>query len=83
MNKLKEIFTSKQCPDCHTPLRIIKRSGIKMWVCYSCQGVWFDRNELQKLFGGNNKSGPDDSLPCFGSEDTRSSVSNVISFQKA
>jgi len=36
-----------ECPDCHKDLCEIRQSGVAIDVCIACQGLWFDRGELE------------------------------------
>lgn len=38
-----------QCPKCEVELLTKTRSGVEIDQCPSCQGVWLDKGELEKL----------------------------------
>lgn len=51
--------TSMQCPKCsgHTLIeKTTKVAGLLLDRCNNCQGIWFDRNELQELLSADNLS---------------------------
>ena len=39
------------CPVCRTPLLVVEYRGIELDYCVDCRGTWFDREELDLLFG--------------------------------
>lgn len=42
-------MTSLTCPKCQSPMRSYERSGVTVDQCSSCQGVFLDRGELERL----------------------------------
>lgn len=42
-------MTALTCPKCQSPMRSYERSGVTVDQCTSCQGVFLDRGELEKL----------------------------------
>jgi Zn-finger nucleic acid-binding protein len=38
------------CPRCEKPLEPIQRNGLKIDVCKSCHGAWFDNSELAEIW---------------------------------
>ena len=42
-------MTGLMCPKCQSPMRSYERSGITVDQCTSCQGVFLDRGELERL----------------------------------
>lgn len=51
----KEICHMK-CPKCGGDLKEVVFRGIKIDKCNSCNGVWLDNGELEKLAGPEEKS---------------------------
>ena len=39
------------CPKCGSDLREITFRGVKVDRCFSCEGVWLDKGELEALAG--------------------------------
>lgn len=39
------------CPDCARPMATRTHAGLRLDVCESCKGVWFDNHELQVIWG--------------------------------
>jgi uncharacterized protein len=37
------------CPNCTSGMNEINRNGVKIDICPTCQGVWLDRGELNKI----------------------------------
>lgn len=47
------------CPKCIGKLEEIDIHGVKIDVCNSCEGIWFDKNELEEVLNSdilNNKT---------------------------
>jgi len=40
------------CPKCKAPMMIVEYEGVELDYCAACEGVWFDRDELEQLFEG-------------------------------
>ncbi len=40
---------SLKCPACHHPLQLKYLDGIELDCCQHCNGIWFDKNELDYL----------------------------------
>lgn len=41
---------SKLCPKCvNMPLKIADRKGVEIDYCPTCNGIWLDRGELNKI----------------------------------
>jgi Zn-finger nucleic acid-binding protein len=38
------------CPSCEKPMEPLKQDGIKIDVCKSCRGAWFDNSELAEIW---------------------------------
>lgn len=43
------------CPKCRTPMGLTTLMGIAVEKCPSCEGVFFDRGEIEKLVRRNVK----------------------------
>lgn len=43
------------CPNCQTGMKEITREGVQIDMCATCQGVWLDRGELNKLLELNRQ----------------------------
>jgi len=41
----------KICPRCNRNLYIVERGGLKLDTCPTCEGIWFDKSELDELMG--------------------------------
>ena len=52
---IKEVCFMK-CPKCGGDLNEVVFRGIRIDRCKSCQGVWLDNGELEKLAGQEEKS---------------------------
>ena len=37
------------CPRCHTNMKKIKKNKVTLDICSSCQGMWIDKGEIEKL----------------------------------
>jgi uncharacterized protein len=37
------------CPKCGLPMHLMKLQGVDMEVCFSCNGVFLDKADLEKL----------------------------------
>lgn len=37
------------CPACRIPMIVVERNKVELDCCTSCQGVWFDKGELELL----------------------------------
>ncbi len=48
LKKLKDLHYMK-CPKCGLDLHEIKLRGVDVDVCFSCNGVFLDRRDLEKL----------------------------------
>lgn len=42
------------CPKCHIKLKEFSFGALKLDKCDSCNGVWFDKNELKKVIDGRD-----------------------------
>jgi Zn-finger nucleic acid-binding protein len=40
------------CPRCRKPLQIVKLGGVNVDLCRVCEGIWFDKEELARVFEG-------------------------------
>ncbi|RMH69083.1 MAG: hypothetical protein D6675_13765 [Gemmatimonadetes bacterium] len=38
------------CPCCHQPLKPVEHSGLRLDICKTCKGVWFDQIELAQIW---------------------------------
>jgi Zn-finger nucleic acid-binding protein len=38
------------CPDCAGPMRMASHGGLRLDICQTCQGVWFDHDELESIW---------------------------------
>ena len=38
------------CPECATPMRVESHAGLRLDVCRTCKGAWFDHHELQAIW---------------------------------
>jgi len=45
------------CPKCGMHLQEIAYRGVAIDKCFSCNGMWLDEGELEKLGGGNGEPG--------------------------
>ena len=45
-----------RCPKCGHELQVIKYRGIEIDRCFTCNGVWLDDGELEKLTGEEGSS---------------------------
>ncbi|MGV8123005.1 MAG: zf-TFIIB domain-containing protein [Candidatus Xenobiia bacterium LiM19] len=43
------------CPRCMDRMKVIDYQNVKVDVCTKCRGIWFDRYELAKTIGSNDK----------------------------
>ena len=41
----------RKCPKCQLPMWPMELQGVKVDLCTGCQGMWFDRGELEKASG--------------------------------
>jgi Zn-finger nucleic acid-binding protein len=41
------------CPDCARPMSVESHAGLRLDVCKSCKGIWFDHHELETIWGGS------------------------------
>lgn len=39
------------CPVCKVPAYVVEYQGVELDICGECQGVWFDRGELNLVLG--------------------------------
>lgn len=39
----------RTCPRCQTPLQTADSKGVLVDLCASCQGLWLDRGELNRV----------------------------------
>jgi Zn-finger nucleic acid-binding protein len=47
-----------KCPKCGMDLHTVAKGVVDIDVCFSCQGVWLDKGELESLIAhGSEKSG--------------------------
>jgi len=48
-----------KCPRCNIVMKKIKKADVVIDVCESCNGMWLDDNEIEKLvkIGGKKKNG--------------------------
>lgn len=42
------------CPKCQSPMRSYERSGTTVEQCTSCQGIFLDRGELERLMAAED-----------------------------
>lgn len=40
-----------KCPICRVPGFVVEYAGIELDLCASCNGIWFDRGELELVLG--------------------------------
>lgn len=40
------------CPVCQKQMSVVNKDGLKLDVCKSCKGVWFDNHELVQIWNG-------------------------------
>lgn len=38
------------CPRCKVDFRAVKVGGVELDLCEKCEGIWFDANELDRVF---------------------------------
>ena len=43
---------SRSCPRCNTPMVLLTKKNIELDACPQCMGIWFDKDELDKITGG-------------------------------
>jgi uncharacterized C2H2 Zn-finger protein len=43
-----------ECPRCETKMRKIKKHDVILDVCKTCNGMWLDDNEINKLIALTN-----------------------------
>jgi rhomboid family protein len=43
-----------KCPVCKVPTFVVEYLDIELDLCPDCNGVWFDRGELELLLGSDN-----------------------------
>ncbi len=48
------IRSRKKCPRCSSRLYMIERGGVRLDHCWDCNGIWFDKNELDELVDEEN-----------------------------
>lgn len=41
-----------KCPVCRTVTFVVEYDGVELDFCPDCRGAWFDRGELDLVFGG-------------------------------
>lgn len=46
-----------KCPDDGSSLYIFNHRDVEIDICKTCSGVWFDRNEIEKIRRGGNDGG--------------------------
>lgn len=46
------------CPNCQIGMKEITRESVLIDICPTCQGVWLDRGELNKLLTLNREEEP-------------------------
>ena len=49
-----------ECPRCNAPMIIVEHNHIELDHCLSCQGIWFDGEELELLFSSLDLEDVDD-----------------------
>ncbi len=54
--ELKELHWMK-CPKCGQQMEEIEMSGIMVDICLSCEGIYFDKGELEILIESQKPSG--------------------------
>lgn len=47
-------MNSLMCPKCQSPMRSYERSGVTVDQCTSCQGIFLDRGELERLIAAED-----------------------------
>jgi uncharacterized protein len=47
------------CPECSLPLESTNIGDVELDFCSSCQGIWFDHNELKSITPKNSQSPPE------------------------
>ena len=43
----------RKCPDCRLPMATQTYIGVDLDVCHSCDGLWFDAEELRRLIAAD------------------------------
>lgn len=46
-----------KCPKCGNDLQEIKHRGVEIDKCFTCNGMWLDDGELEKIAGAEDKHG--------------------------
>lgn len=41
------------CPDCARPMSVESHAGLRLDVCRSCKGIWFDQHELETIWSSS------------------------------
>lgn len=68
-SNMKEETMSATCPRCSEKMRIIKLNDTELDLCDGCEGVWFDRNELDAVLKMGEASASQSTLaPSFDAE---------------
>lgn len=44
------------CPKCPGVLKEVEVDGIKVEICWICEGIWFDSGELQKVIQNDTRN---------------------------
>jgi Zn-finger nucleic acid-binding protein len=44
------------CPNCNASMQNVNRSGVELYMCPTCRGVWLDRGELEKILEGGRQA---------------------------
>lgn len=42
-----------ECPSCARPMKTEAHAGLRLDVCRHCKGIWFDRHELEEIWGAS------------------------------
>lgn len=48
--------TQLYCPKCPGMLKEIEVDGIKVDICWICEGIWFDKGELEKVIKNDTRN---------------------------
>lgn len=45
---------TRNCPRCSKTMALLTKSNIELDACPDCKGIWFDKDELDKITGSPN-----------------------------
>lgn len=43
---------TRNCPRCNGPMALLAKKNIELDACPQCMGIWFDKDELDKITDG-------------------------------